>query len=64
MVAVVAAAVTMAGADNNQQKAESGVVQMAVMAVVGVEAAVAVAASVAAAATAVAAVAAVARQWQ
>jgi hypothetical protein len=57
MVAVVAGAVKMRGADNNQQKAAAGVVQTAVMAAAEAEAAVAVAAATAAAMAAAAAVA-------
>ncbi len=60
MVAVVVAAVTTAGADKNQQKADAGVAQKEVMTEAGVEAAVAVATAAAAAAAPVAAAAAAA----
>ncbi len=56
----MAVAVTMVGADNNQQKAEAGVAQMAVMVEAGAEAAGAVMAAAAAAALAMAAAAAAA----
>ncbi len=57
---MVAAAARTVGADNNQQKAEAGSVQTAVMVVAGVEAAVAVAAAATAMAAVAAAVAAAA----
>ncbi len=55
----MAAAVIMAGADNNQQKAAMGATQTVVMVAVGAEAAVAVAAAATAAAAAAAAAATV-----
>ncbi len=58
MVEVVAAAVAMAGTDNNQQNAAVGAAKTAVMAVAGSDAAVAVAAMAAAAAAVAAAAAA------